>query len=93
MKDWTKKRNSEIYANCMDEIKKRINISQESPTSYLQEWFYLEFRYLQVRKICELFAFSRMITNRIIFEESGYNFKSEWNCEKILTITNNYIKK
>ncbi len=90
MDDWTKKSNIEIYANCMKEIKDRILLSLKGTTSYLNGIFFLEFKYLQMRKICELFAFSRIITNRKIYEDLDLSFKDEWNFKKILKRTENH---
>ena len=79
--------NSDIkaYSRCMGEVKQRlVKISQQPEKNILDGLYYLEFMCLQVRKICELFAFATLIANRILYEKVRTEFYKDWNFKRIL---------
>ncbi|GAH38334.1 unnamed protein product, partial [marine sediment metagenome] len=54
--------------------------------NYLDGIFYLEFSCLQMRKVCELFAFATLIANRKLYEKIRKDFHKDWNFKRILNV-------
>ena len=76
-----------MYANCMEEIKKRTLVIDgylkgEPPARYLQTT--AECVGLQLRKILELIALASMVANQPEYRKHQKNFQREWNGKRIL---------
>lgn len=75
------------YANCMEEIKKRIEvvhglIQRRLHLLYLQTT--VESLCLQIRKILELIALASLVANRPEYEKHRKNFQGDWQAKRIL---------
>jgi len=77
---------SEVYANCMDEMKKRLLLIDRPEIQYLYGFSYLEYMCLQMRKICELFAFAAIAANRKSYEKESVDFQNDWSFKQILRV-------
>lgn len=76
-----------MYANCMEEIKKRTLVIDgylkgELTARYLQTT--AECVSLQLRKILELIALASMVANQPEYKKHRRNFQREWNGKRIL---------
>ena len=80
------KPDNEAYANCMGEIKARLLLIDRPSVGYLDGIFYLEFMCLQMRKICELFAFATLTANRESYEKVREDFQNDWHYGRILKV-------
>ena len=80
------KSDGEVYANCMGEIKVRLLMIDRPVVEYLDGIFYLKFMCLQMRKICELFAFATLTANRESYEKVRADFQNDWNFGRILKL-------
>ncbi len=79
------KEDSQVYANCITEIKQRLEIIKKPPCKdFLEGLLYIEFICLQIRKICELFAFSTMTANRQEYMKLRTEFEKDWNYTRII---------
>lgn len=79
------KEDAVVYANCINEIKTRLAIVKRPPSKdFLEGVFYLEFICLQIRKICELFAFSTLTANRQEYMKLRREFEKDWNFTRII---------
>lgn len=77
---------AEAYANCMGEMRSRLFKIDSPPTGYLDGIFYLEFMCLQMRKICELFAFGSLTANREAYEKMKKDYQNESGFNRILRV-------
>ncbi len=78
-----------MYANCMEEIKKRVSVVDgflkgEMTARYLQTT--AECVALQLRKILELIALASMVANQAEYKKYRRNFRRDWNGKRILDI-------
>ena len=88
------KEDAVVYANCISEIKTRLAVVKKPPTKgVLEGMFYLEFMCLQMRKICELFAFSTLIANRQEYMKLRNEFEKDWNFTNIIRSVNKVNEK
>ena len=76
-----------MYAHCMEEIKKRIEVvnaflTGECHAKYPQTT--AESIYLQIRKILELIALASLCVNRSEYEKHRKNFHRDWNGKRII---------
>lgn len=76
-----------MYANCMEEVKKRTLVIDgylkgELTAQYLQTT--AECVGLQLRKILELIALASMVANQPEYKKHQRNFQREWNGKRIL---------
>jgi hypothetical protein len=77
------------YANCMEEIKKRItainNILNQTHTTPFPITN-IEFMCLQLRKISELIVMSSLVANKENYSQSkrGVKYKTDWNFNRIM---------
>jgi len=79
------KKDAEVYANCITEIKTRLSVVKKPHSKdFLNGVFYMEFMCLQIRKICELFAFSTLTANRQEYEKIRNEFEKDWNFARII---------
>ncbi len=79
-------KDSVIYANCMAELKDRLNkIESSLDKNFSLDIFLLEFICLQFRKICELFAFGTLIASKDLYRQVRKDFSNDWNFARILT--------
>lgn len=77
---------SEAYSSCMSEMKARLFLIGNRFDNKIPSTFYLEFMCLQMRKVCELYAFSRLIVNKISYKKVRPDYQKEWNFRTILKI-------
>lgn len=88
------KEDSEVYANCIKELKIRLDITKKSyDKDLLDGVFYLEFMCLQFRKICELFAFSTLTANRQEYSRIRKDFEKDWSFSRIIKSVKKVNKK
>ena len=81
----TIKEDAGVYANCIKEIKTRLAVVKKPHSKdFLDGLFYMEFMCLQIRKICELFAFSTLTANRQEYEKLRNEFEKDWNFSRII---------
>ena len=90
----SKKEDAEVYANCIKEIKTRLAVVKKPPSKdFLDGVFYMEFMCLQIRKICELFAFSTLTANRQEYEKIRNEFEKDWNFSRIIKFVSKVNEK
>jgi hypothetical protein len=76
-----------VYANCMDEIKRRtdaVHAILRGPYSTLYPITNVEFVCLQIRKILELIALASLASHKEEFARQHQKFAEMWKAKKIL---------
>ena len=80
---------SVIYANCIKEIKERLfSIKKILNNNSCKFESLAEYSCLQMRKVCEVFAFSTMTANRSEYERIRNEFENDWNFKGIIRSVN-----
>lgn len=75
------------YANCIQELKVRLfKIKNILNNNSIEQESQIEFACLQMRKICEIFAFSTLTANRIEYEKVRSKFEEDWNYKEIVKL-------
>lgn len=88
------KEDREVYANCINEIKQRLGIIKKPPgKDSLDGLLYIEFICLQMRKICELCAFSTMTANRQEYMKLRTEFEKDWSFTRIIDFVSKVNEK
>jgi len=83
--DILQEKDNTIYANCMAELKGRLNkVKKLLDKNFSMDIFLLEFICLQFRKICELFAFGTLIASKDLYKQVRKDFGNDWNFSRIL---------
>ena len=76
-----------LYATCMEEIKKRteaIRMIYDKKYSTPFPITNIEFMALQLRKILELIALGNLVANRKQYETVRKSFRTDWNAKPII---------
>lgn len=85
----TQERDRSRYADCMEEIKRRVAVVTgflEGPRTTGHPITDVEFICLQFRKILELIAMSSLCANRNEYERVRTSFSKDWRVAKILKV-------
>jgi hypothetical protein len=76
-----------LYTNCMEEVRFRLNFVKELPARNGSTGFQLidqELVFLQLRKIVELIAFSSLTANKAKYGAAYKKFATVWNAKELL---------
>lgn len=77
----------DLYADCMEEIKKRTEVITEHLNGAYSEKYLItetEFLCVQLRKILENIALASLVANKEKYSSARKNFASDWNAKFIL---------
>lgn len=77
-----------IYCNCMDEIKRRINVIRWQVNTVRvtrqESVFATELIFVQFRKILELIAFASLTSNKEKYSKAFDNYHAHWKAKSML---------
>ncbi len=87
----------DLYANCMEVIKKRLDVIHKFTNKSKSTGFVItdvEFIALQFRKTLEQIALANLVANKREYASQNNKFKNHWNAKRILKdlerINNNF---